>query len=88
MDTEVSRPVALLGWGLIASGVAHFVLPNQFEAVIKPIFPERTRRQVFTNGCIETALGVGLSVPRARTIAAVATVGYLGFLATSVVRSR
>ncbi len=73
---------------LAATGLAHFARPQLFEPITAPVFPDDTRRHIYLNGGIETALGVGLAVPKTRKIAAAGALGYLGYLAVSAVRSR
>ncbi len=79
-------PVA--GAALAATGLAHFAKPQLFEAITAPAFPNNTRRHIYTNGTIETALGVGLVAPQTRKFALAGVVGYLGYLIVSAVRSR
>ena len=54
----------------------------------KLAFPKNTRRHVFVDGGIETAIGVGLVVPQTRKYAIAGAAGYLGYLGYSAVRSR
>ncbi len=78
----------VIGAALAATGLAHFAKPQLFEAITAPAFPTNTRRHVYTNGAIETALGVGLVAPQTRKFALAGVAGYLGYLILSAVRSR
>ncbi|WP_231992184.1 hypothetical protein [Mycobacterium sp. ACS4331] len=77
----------VLGLGLAGVGVAHFTSPNLFEPITKPAFPRRTRQHVYTNGGIETALGLGLISGRTRNAAIVGAIGYLAYLSGNAVRN-
>ena len=78
----------IAGLGLAGIGVSHFVKPQLFEAMTKPAFPENTQQHIYTNGGIETAIGLGLVSPKTRKLAAIGTVGYLAYLAGNAVRNR
>ena len=78
----------VIGAALAATGLAHFAKPQLFEAITAPAFPPNTRRHVYTNGTIETALGVGLVAPQTLKFALAGVAGYLGYLILSAVRSR
>ncbi len=78
----------VIGAALAATGLAHFAKPQLFEAITAPAFPTNTRRHVYTNGTIETALGVGLVAPQTRKFALAGVAGYVGYLILSAVRSR
>ncbi|MDA0250890.1 MAG: hypothetical protein O2892_11635 [Actinomycetota bacterium] len=78
----------VIGAALAATGLAHFAKPQLFEAITAPAFPTNTRRHIYTNGTIETALGVGLVAPQTRKFALAGVAGYLGYLILSAVRSR
>lgn len=80
--------IPAVGAVLAATGIAHFAKPELFEAITAPAFPQNTRRHVYTNGAIETALGAGLVAPQTRRFALAGVVGYLGYLIVSAVRSR
>lgn len=83
-----SKLVKLAGLGLAGTGVSHFVKPQLFESITKPAFPENTQKHIYTNGGIETAIGLGLLLPKTRKLAAVGTLGYLAYLAGNAVRNR
>ena len=80
--------ITVAGAALAATGLAHFAKPELFEPITAPGFPDNTRRHIYLNGGIETALGVGLVVPQTRKIAVAGALGYLGYLALAAVRSR
>ena len=78
----------LAGLSLAAGGVAHFVKPQLFESITKSAFPKDTQKHLYTNGGIETALGLRLAVRKTRKLALVGTVGYVAYLAGNAVRNR
>lgn len=88
MQQKNSTVAKLAGLGLAGMGLAHFVRPQLFESITKPVFPRNTRRHLYTNGGIETALGLGLSARQTRPVAVVGTIGYLAYLAGNAVRNR
>lgn len=88
MPRKNSRAVKFAGLALAGIGVAHFTSPQLFEPITKPAFPRRTRQHIYTNGSIETALGLGLSAPKTRPLAVVGSIGYLAYLAGNAVRNR
>ena len=45
-------------------------------------------RHIYTNGGIETALGLGLLVPKTRKLAALGSLGYVAYLAGNAIRNR
>ena len=84
----MSARMSVLGAGLAAAGLAHFAKPMVFEPITAPAFPNHTRRAVYVNGGIETALGVGLAVPSTRKFALAGLAGYVGWLGFNAVRAR
>lgn len=83
-----SKLIKLVGLGVAGAGVSHFVKPQLFESVTKPAFPKDTQKHIYTNGGIETAIGVGLLLPKTRKLATIGTLGYLAYLAGNAVRNR
>jgi uncharacterized membrane protein len=82
---------SLLGYAgvaLAAAGVSHFVKPGIYQPVTTAAFPENTRRHVYTNGGIETALGLALIAPRTRKVGLAGVVAYLAYLGGNVIRRR
>jgi uncharacterized membrane protein len=84
---KTSRLPVLAGLLLAGTGVAHFVRPQVFEGITRTAFPRDTDRHLKTNGGIETAMGVGLLVPKTRRLATLGTLGYVGYLAVNAVRN-
>lgn len=84
----MSAKVTGTGAALAAMGLSHFAKPQLFEKITAPAFPENTRRHVYVNGTIETALGVGMVVPQTRRIALAGVAAYLIYLVLGAVRSR
>jgi uncharacterized membrane protein len=87
-DSKNSRVATIAGLSLAGAGVAHFIRPELFEGITTPLFPRDTARHIKTNGSIETAIGVGLLVPKTRKLAVLGSVGYIAYLAVNSVRNR
>ena len=83
-----SRIARYSGLAVAGIGLSHFSSPQMFESITKPAFPRNTRQHMYTNGGIETALGLGLSARQTRPLAIVGTIGYLAYFAGNVVRNR
>ena len=75
-----------IGLAIAGSGLAHFISPQLIEPATKPLFPNNTRRHVYVNGGLETALGLGLWARRSRSVAAVGLIGYAIYIAGNAVR--
>jgi uncharacterized membrane protein len=73
---------------LAGMGLAHFARPQLFEPITKPAFPSGTRRHVYTNGGIETAIGLALAGRRTRRLGLAGLLGYGVYLAGNTVRHR
>jgi uncharacterized membrane protein len=87
MSKENSRFAVVSGLALAGAGVAHFANPELFERISKPAFPNPTRELIYTNGGIETALGLGLVSRRTRRLATVGLIGYLAYLGGNAARN-
>jgi uncharacterized membrane protein len=74
--------------GLALAGASHFTSPQLWEPISRPLFPHATRRHIYTNGGIETMLGLGFSSRRTRGLAIVGLIGYLTYLVGTVIRAR
>jgi uncharacterized membrane protein len=83
-----SRIATLTGLGVAGVGVAHFVRPELFDAMTQQAFPHETRKHVYIDGGIETAIGLGLASPKTRKLAVIGLLGYGAYLAGNVVRNR
>lgn len=77
-----------VGVALVAAGLSHFAKPQIYEKMTAQAFPTNTRRFVYLNGTIETALGAGLVAPQTRKFALAGVAGYLGYLILGVVRNK
>ena len=84
----MSAKIPGAGAALAAMGLSHFAKPQVFEKITAPAFPQDTRRHVYVNGTIETALGVGMVVPQTRKFALAGIFAYVGYLIFGAVRSR
>jgi uncharacterized membrane protein len=69
-------------------GVAHFVKPALFDDLTRQAFPRDTRRHLYIDATVETALGLGLAARKTRRLAIVGLIGYGVYLAGNVVRNR
>jgi uncharacterized membrane protein len=84
----MSAKIPGIGVALAATGLSHFVKPQIYDGMTAVAFPNNTRRHVYIDGAIETAIGVGLVAPRTRKFALAGAAGYLGYLTYGAVRSR
>jgi uncharacterized membrane protein len=75
------------GLALACAGLAHFTSPKLFEPITKPAFPHNTRQQIYTNGAIETVLGISFSARQTRSLAIVGLIGYGAYLGGNAIRS-
>lgn len=87
-ETTPGKKGLLTGILLALAGVAHFVKPELFTSITATAFPQDVDKHLQINGSIETALGVGLIVPRTRKVATVGVVGYVLYLAANALRNR
>jgi uncharacterized membrane protein len=78
----------LAGLAIAGVGVAHFVKPELFDDITAQAFPRDTRKHLYIDGGIETAIGLGLASQRTRKLAVVGLLGYGAYLAGNVVRNR
>lgn len=83
-----SPAITAAGLAVAGAGLAHFVRPELFESITEQAFPRNTRRYLYINGGIETALGVALAVKKTRRLALVGALGYGAYLAGNVLRNR
>ncbi|MCB9440656.1 MAG: hypothetical protein H6523_10460 [Mycolicibacterium sp.] len=88
MSEKTRSLLGYAGVALAAAGVSHFVKPGIYQPVTTAAFPENTRRHVYTNGGIETALGLALIAPRTRKVGLAGVVAYLAYLGGNVIRRR
>ena len=67
-----SRQAYLMGAGLIASGILHFVTPKGFDSIIPDEIPVSKRALTYASGVAELAIGAGLLLPPSRRASALA----------------
>ncbi|GGT18949.1 DoxX family protein [Streptomyces chromofuscus] len=81
-----SKRSPLLLAGLLATaGVAHFVAPRQFDAIVPRAVPGSPRTWTYASGAVELALAAGLALPRTRRASArVATAFFVGVFPANV----
>ncbi|MFC8096142.1 DoxX family protein [Streptomyces sp. NPDC057301] len=70
------RSPLLLAVLLATSGVAHFAVPRQFDAVVPRALPGKPRTWTYASGVAELALAAGVALPRTRKVAALAAAGF------------
>ncbi|WP_406418970.1 DoxX family protein [Streptomyces sp. NBC_01614] len=75
MPRSERSPLLLAGL-LATSGVAHFAVPRQFDAVVPRALPGKPRTWTYASGVAELALAAGVALPRTRKIAALAAAGF------------
>ncbi|MFJ6852756.1 DoxX family protein [Streptomyces sp. NPDC091271] len=64
-------PSPLLLAGLLAAaGVAHFAVPEPFDAIVPRALPGSPRSWTRASGAVELMLAAGLAVPRTRRLSA------------------
>jgi uncharacterized membrane protein len=86
MSRASNRLARFSGLALAGAGLSHFTSPRLFEAVTKVAFPRNTRQHVYTNGSIETMLGLGFSSRQTRSLAIVGLIGYIFYLGGNAIR--
>jgi uncharacterized membrane protein len=70
------RSPLLLAGLLATAGVGHFVLPQQFDAIVPRALPGPARAWTYTSGVVELALAAGVALPRTRRAAARAAAAF------------
>jgi uncharacterized membrane protein len=86
MSRSSNRLARFSGLALAGAGLSHFTSPGLFEPVTKSAFPRNTRQHVYTNGGIETVLGLAFSSKQTRSLATVGLIGYLAYLGGNAIR--
>jgi uncharacterized membrane protein len=88
VPSKNSRAAVLTGLAIAGAGVSHFISPRSFESITAQAFPRDTHRHVYTNGGIETAIGLGFAARQTRSLAIVGLIGYGAYLAANVLRNQ
>ena len=83
-----SKVPGLIGMAVAGTGLAHFARPGVFEGITKATFSGDIRQHTYTNGGIETALGLGLAVPKTRRLAVVGLLAYGAHLGANLASNR
>jgi uncharacterized membrane protein len=86
MSRKSNRSARFSGLALAGLGLAHFTSPRMWEPITKAAFPRNTRQHVYTNGGIETVLGLSFSSRQTRSLAIVGLIGYLAYLGGNAIR--
>lgn len=88
MAEKDSKAAKISGLLLAVTGLSHFAAPKFWEPLVSGAFPNNTRAHIYTNGGIETALGLGLAARATRKAAIVGLIGYTVYLVGTALRSR
>ncbi|KMS89208.1 membrane protein [Streptomyces regensis] len=75
MPRSPRSPLLLAGL-LATAGVAHFVVPRQFDATVPRALPGSPRAWTYGSGAVELALAAGIAAPRTRALAAKAAAAF------------
>jgi uncharacterized membrane protein len=86
MSRASNRLARFSGLALAGTGLAHFTSPRMWGPITKTSFPRNTRQHVYTNGGIETVLGLGCSSRQTRSLAIVGLIGYVAYLGGNAIR--
>ena len=86
MSRKSNRVARSSGLAIAGLGLAHFTSPRMWEPITKTAFPRNTRQHVYTNGGIETVLGLSFSSRQTRSLANVGLIGYLAYLGGNAIR--
>jgi uncharacterized membrane protein len=86
MSRKSNRVARFSGLAIAGLGLAHFTSPRMWEPITKTAFPRNTRQHVYTNGGIETVLGLSFSSRQTRSLATVGLTGYLAYLGGNAIR--
>ncbi|BCI51330.1 membrane protein [Mycolicibacterium litorale] len=88
MPQQDNRAATLTGLAIAGTGLAHFARPQLFEPITVAAFPQNTRRHIYTNGGLETVIGLALAGRRTRKLGVAGLLGYAAYLAGNTVRKR
>jgi uncharacterized membrane protein len=86
MSRKSNRVARFSGLAIACLGLAHFTSPRMWEPITKTAFPRNTRQHGYTNGGIETALGLSFSSRQTRSLATVGLIGHLAYLGGNAIR--
>ena len=86
MSRKSNRIARFSGLALAGTGLAHFTSPGLFEAITKVSFPRNTRQHIYTNGTIETVLGLTFASRQTRSLGAIGLIGYVAYLGGNAIR--
>ena len=88
MSQQDNRAAKLTGLAIAGTGLAHFVRPQLFDPITVAAFPENTRRHTYTNGSLETTIGLALAGRKTRKFGLAGLLGYAVYLAGNTVGKR
>lgn len=75
MSRSDRSPLLLAGL-LAAAGTVHFAAPREFDHIVPRSLPGSPRFWTCASGAAELVLAVGVSLPRTRRVAALATAAF------------
>ena len=88
IPTRAGQALALSGL-LATSGVAHFVAPRPFDAIVPTSLPGSPRAWTYLSGVAELATAVALAMPRTRRVGGLAAAAlFLGVFPANVKMAR
>ncbi|MFJ9037248.1 hypothetical protein ACIRF8_11750 [Streptomyces sp. NPDC102406] len=80
------RSPHLLAGLLAGAGVAHFLAPKQFDAIVPRALPGSPRAWTYASGAMELALAAGVALPHTRERAATVTAAFFVAVAPANVK--
>jgi uncharacterized membrane protein len=86
MSRKSNRVARFSGLAIAGIGLTHFTSPRMWEPITKTAFPRNTRQHIYTNGGIETVLGLSFSSRQTRSLTTVGLIGYLAYLGGNTIR--
>ena len=86
MSRKSNRVARSSGLAIAGLGLAHFTSPRMWEPITQTAFPRNTRQHIYTNGSIETVLGLTFASRQTRSLGAVGLIGYLAYLGGNAIR--
>lgn len=74
MKLRTASPYLLAGV-LVGAGIAHFVRPEFYDALVPPLLPGSSRAWVYGSGLAELGVGAAVALPASRRKGALAAAG-------------
>ena len=86
MSRKCNRIARFSSLALAGAALAPFTSPGPFPPNTQSAFPRNTRQHVYTNGSIETVLGLSFASKQTRSLGVVGIIGYLAYLGGNAIR--